>query len=1558
MRSLATMQAYSLTQPFGLQTHTQQKTTSSNAFIISPQVQYYIAQQRVARQQQTPQSHGLCQGQASTQTVSSSSNLKSREMPQGLVTDSQLHHKNTASTLSNGQFVSWPAVQHGTPTQNLSHHPQATNRNPVPQTLNGNPQQNGNMPQMPSDAPASWLISAFSNRYSPTQQNNQTYQSVLPQCQPSNGHQRTHIRHQPAVQLQQTDLSVRTVSNQAAQIHNQEQIRLGQENSASYSTYGHFPSQSQRLITHQTGQSPPVYNAYQVQHASQIQHHPLSNRIENTSANYNLVKLNGNMHPNQPYPPSYTSQHLIYQSQSMQQISALGLPQEQVQPQTQLQQRNTVQDSCHQSNPYHTITLASQGNTQPQNLQSNHIVTGLPSSSQRTISTSTATRKVPPPVYTESSVNHSHVTLNNLLMDNTQVPPQRYGINTLATPEQTSSHVTTKASYSQATESASYLNALAILKNNQALQRVTEYQMLAKRTAISTETGQNQLNVPDVQSSESMRSRRLQTNTETKDGHESNTRQPTREMQYIEDTTEALELALALNNLFRQSNKAVAVVPPISQQVLSPENNDPVTSSHDSLLFKINAAKENKNVEEESNASSMPKETTEEFVQLVSVPPPETQKHKLKDGSTVDSQTPNTQSTEVPPCKAGSTTSQSCVCCLDLTSESPEDLNSLQTDKSDGDVLDLSKVQGVTFTVEKFKYLIKIVESALRGSVKEPVVDFEKCLIDLYWAGNREELDKKMHTFPANLCDFLCSVSTKEMETLQFLSHTCLERLERFCHILKHDKVLPTEEFRSSWLNVNGQPADIENLLAEPISEFKLPDYVSLEGFEDLDIYLESEPSTNMNPANTKCQNDNIMTKESADCKSKSKVNKQEDENLEKNQQQEENTNFEQSLHSTETEGILIESESTAECEQVYQDAFENITSPSEGIELLDLSHDSDSSNDSQSIQISLLSSDDAKAIFKECFGSDWQQPSQLCQDVTKVLVTPDKKSFCNSANQIKFTCPHVTDFEGDGENFCPKCWEETPLLDLDLEEALFSPECGSPESSKQSDDEQICSPPGSNSTALSKSSSVTDAPLATVNIDEVTIFESEPNPSDKVVSCSPGSGKSPFKEPHAPVSTESSIFTLPIDKVACETNGSVGPELAKDMSDSQNAKNLVIPEQNKTKRDKVFPPESPPCKKLKVVEIREIPANDLFIDVTTKAISTKKQPSTLGVTLAEDGQHCKDVRKEKVEERKLPIKLKILLRCEQSGKPDPHVNVCSESSRDSANSSTYAVTTSITKPDPTSPNSGQICSSTSGKPDSQVLTKTSRKKVSPPRFPPCKKLKNKNVMSLPSEDDLFTPDIVVKKASSPKSHLHDLLSFLNSTEGEQHSKDKFGKNMERKKPCAVKSQVPNLIYQQKGPAVTLSSEKNREKVDGTTKETGQNKETKQRFALYGYNNNNRSKNIHQHTCNRAKPATAPVYVTVSDTSESSMNYTDMPTAKQKVYSQWSSTFVEPKKKTSSHKKNLKPKKDLTSTTQTLKRILKDREAIRDAQMAKEAGDFVVDHKYKKFKSTIAKKTL
>lgn len=1413
------MQTYNQTPPVVSPLLTKQWVPCHRMPSPIAQMEYYRRQQILVNQQ----SHGLQNGQTSSQPVSSSSDLQSRQMPQMIVTPAV----STRATLPNQQLSPLPAAQHGTPIQNLQNHlgHQASSRNTVPQP-------NYNMATLNKvNSTLLWYLSDHSSANSAVKQNLR-HQSVLPQYQLVNGpHHREQI-HQPAAQPQQTDWSGHFVSTQAPQNNhnNQGQIKGAQGNSVLYSTFNHYPATSQRLITpsqvsnngHQTHQSHSSQIENQVQHSLQTQ--PSAYRTENNYASYsgyNHQSLTSNL----PSPPSYTVNHFVIQNQNQRinQSAELGLP---------------------------------PGNS-------------------------------PLPCYAAS-----------------------YTIQ-----QQKKSHIPTKTSSSEKPESAQICNAPPVRHGNE-IQRVINYQAPVRRTAILKENEQvlgKQLTAPHVPSFKGMPSRSFQTDSITKKNNGYKSDNGHGEVQNFEDVAETLELVIALERVLQQSYKSVAVVPPISQQVPSAENKN--TTSNDGLPFKINAVwtlvNKGKNMKEDSRAQNLPKEITEELLQF-SGPHPETQESNKHDNeSTVNRQESDTPSADVPQCKVGTTTSQGPVCSTVLTTETPEDHSKVKSDESNCNIVDLSKVEVLNFTMDNFNNWVKSLENQPERSIKGQEAHVVKRLLDLFWDGKIQNLEKQVHMFPSALSSVYSQVSTEEMQTavFQYLQPEDLSKLAHGYHILKNNANLPTEEFRSSWLNIDEQPADIENILAEPISDLNLTDYALQTNFNTLDVYSVFEPSTEVGHAETDCQNNKMIKKDLAKpqvCESKSndKISstqepskKHEDGNLEKPQQQNGKLGPEESEASNDTADTLSQIRTESE-----QDATrESVTSKtsSESVEQRDLSNDANSSSDSELFELSLLSPDDTRTIFKEESGCDLQkEPSELCQDETQDSVTPNNKSkdFPNSSKLIKFTCPHVATTDWNGEHFCSMCWEETPLLDLDLEEALFSPRGSSPKMRSpptQGHHDQSCSPqsgnPDSNCTALSESSSIAGSPTPKDAVSEVTLSVPDINSSDTAQSC------------------------------------------------AQNLESPIVPEQTKTPRDEVSLRSNRLSKKSKLSKGKKKTVNDPFTADLVKASSKKPHPSDLTVTPAEDEQNCREETKERGEERNSPVKQKIQSNPPQPDDPELNMNICSESSSDSSNPSTSGVNMSLADPDPDlgdsnrSPNSPDKESELSGKsPDKEVhrrvhsdsvkltmpiiveeceaqsptkkikkgqtiissLTTAGRRKVSPPRYLPCKKAKFRTAPM--STEDLFTPDIMVKKTSTPNPHL--INHSVTPSEDVQHpfKEERNKKGVESK--FLLKVHHKQQSVQTKTDAREKKTAAKADKKIIKTTQTGH--KGMKKLRLYGFSN---SKMVQQQFYSKTKSSIAPVYITIFNTHETSHSYTDSPSAKQKVYSDWSSTFVETKKRVPPH---------------------------------------------------------
>ncbi|TSK13350.1 hypothetical protein Baya_0224 [Bagarius yarrelli] len=1055
------MQAYNQTPPVELRLSAAQPTSCNRLPSSLTQAPYY--KQNMLKQQNNQQSNGLWNSWSSSQP---GSNLHARQKPQMF-----------SSFI--GRVASLPAAQHGALTQNLNHlsNQQSLNRNAIPQ-------QNYNVASMNnvSSATANRFPSSYGNANSTINKINLPDQSVIH----LNGqHNRMHIPQQTPAQLQLAGLSGQTSG--------------GHTNGVSYSTVNHYPATSQRLLissqsTKYSCQTSQSHNGNQVQYSSQIQNQPSTYRMENKAASYCHLK-HKSLTSHQPSPP-YIGWHLV---QNLNQSAKSVFPQDRVQPQTPLHQCNTMQVSGHHSKPSLSRVPALQGNTQSHILQQNHSITSPQIFTQVTTSSSKPTSEAPPFILAESTLNFSKVTSRGLLVDGTQVPIQKHGISPLScykasfiTQGQQPSYISNKVCYSEKPGSASYCNAPATLCGTEIQ---CDYQTPVQKTAISEEKVIN--------------------SHECNNSHE--------EVQYSEDMAETLEVIKALQKVHQQSHRVIAVVPPISQQVRGLEKKDAVTKNpDDSLPFKIDAVGslvvESENVEQCSNALNLPKETFKKLQQLFLEPRPETQNCEKNNESAINSLISDTQSTDVPQFVVGATTPEGAASSTvvtsetpnnhnnvnntlhsncstvdlqqqffsvphaetqdsgqDLTSKTPENQSNDTTRQSNCDTVDLSELQVRNFTLKNVIDLVKFLESTVKTVSVE---DVEKCLVDLYYDGNKSNLVKQVREFTADMSGLFSKVSIEDLQTakFQFVQSNDLKKLAHSCHILKNDTILPAGDFRSSWLNVDGQPADIEAVLAEPILDENFRGYALEANLITLPFSVYSESDKGI-PAAMDKENDQIINNERANLPVRLQTfdihkisGKHEDKNMEEPTEQNGHLNYE-------IVGTLAERpQKSTECEKACRDN-KDISSSPEITELCDFPNEDNSSKDSELMEVALLPLNDARTLFTKLLGGNVKKStSQLCQDETKISATmtlDESKDFCSSDNQVKFTCPHMNNTDWHGEHFCSRCWEETPVINLD--ECLFSPENGSPTYTQGHKDQSsipMSGSPNSNCIILSESKS------------------------------------------------------------------------------------------------------------------------------------------------------------------------------------------------------------------------------------------------------------------------------------------------------------------------------------------------------------------------------------------------------------------------------------------------------------------------------------------------------
>ncbi|RXN38871.1 myotubularin-like protein [Labeo rohita] len=256
-------------------------------------------------------------------------------------------------------------------------------------------------------------------------------------------------------------------------------------------------------------------------------------------------------------------------------------------------------------------------------------------------------------------------------------------------------------------------------------------------------------------------------------------------IQYSTDPADCLEVVFALQKAAQQSHKAIAIVPPISQQ-----------TSNTALTADTSPKKAESPPLKIDNVWSLVEESTEQ----------KTVGDKLSESSTQMAQHKS---------KCLENMTESNTEDADTCSASPVEVqnNVQQSDPS----FDLSTVPVTEYTLEKLMDLVKSIEMAeLSAGCPEKSESIFERVLKLYWNGKFSNMFEALKSFQ-EIVD-LSKVYAKDYESVVFKSIET-ENLKKLAHcdILKHDAFLSPEEFRSSWLNVDGQPADIEKVLSEPL---------------------------------------------------------------------------------------------------------------------------------------------------------------------------------------------------------------------------------------------------------------------------------------------------------------------------------------------------------------------------------------------------------------------------------------------------------------------------------------------------------------------------------------------------------------------------------------------------------------------------------------------------------------------------------------------------------------------------------------------------------------------
>lgn len=261
-------------------------------------------------------------------------------------------------------------------------------------------------------------------------------------------------------------------------------------------------------------------------------------------------------------------------------------------------------------------------------------------------------------------------------------------------------------------------------------------------------------------------------------------------IEYSTNPADCLEMVFASQKAAQQTHKAIAIVPPISHHISkAAPMADTSPKKADSPLLKIDSVWSHV---EESNQQK-------------------TVNDKLSESSSQMAQQDNKSLENV---TAGNMADP------DTSSASPvECQNDVQQSDCDSDdpSFDLSSVPVIEYTLEKLMELVKSIEmTELSAGYPEKSQSILQRILKLYWNGKASNMLEPLKSFREALqlsieyAKDYGSVVFKSIETenLKKLAH---------CDILKHETYSWSEEFRSSWLNVDGQPADIEKVLSEPL---------------------------------------------------------------------------------------------------------------------------------------------------------------------------------------------------------------------------------------------------------------------------------------------------------------------------------------------------------------------------------------------------------------------------------------------------------------------------------------------------------------------------------------------------------------------------------------------------------------------------------------------------------------------------------------------------------------------------------------------------------------------
>ncbi|ROL52570.1 hypothetical protein DPX16_7306 [Anabarilius grahami] len=267
-------------------------------------------------------------------------------------------------------------------------------------------------------------------------------------------------------------------------------------------------------------------------------------------------------------------------------------------------------------------------------------------------------------------------------------------------------------------------------------------------------------------------------------------------IQYSTDPADCLEAVFALQKVSQQVHKAIAIVPPISQQ-----------TSNTALMADTNPKK----------ADSPPLKIDSVWTLVEESDAQKTVNDKLPESPSPTAQQED-KSLEIETTSNIADSDADSDTCSTNPVECQNNAQQDDCDSSDAS-LDLSSVPVVKYTLEKLRDLVKSLEIAeLSSGYPVESESFFNRILKLYWNGSQDNLVEALKSFrkeaeqhsPVDIVWDYKSVVFESFETenLKKLAH---------CDVLNNEMYSSSEEFRSSWLNVDGQPADIEKVLSEPL---------------------------------------------------------------------------------------------------------------------------------------------------------------------------------------------------------------------------------------------------------------------------------------------------------------------------------------------------------------------------------------------------------------------------------------------------------------------------------------------------------------------------------------------------------------------------------------------------------------------------------------------------------------------------------------------------------------------------------------------------------------------